>query len=300
MALDDFDNAADDLLDDELDSLGDLGDDDLLGDDLAAEPAAAPSGSGARLGAIAEDADELEPDGPEASAPTAADGAAADFDENDDLFDFDEIVQAALDETSFHPGIEDLLDDEDVASDAPPGPALRPAAAAAIPTENLLAAPSESQGGRYIWQEGGVRSRFSPTAALLALVALGNLALVGVAWRSLDTMGTAIGEVGSRLGEQPLVRAAAQPPAAGAGAPAVDAWRPVEVDDEPEGRQTLELARGDMEQAAFGRARRRLYSLLCVLDRLEPAERADIEARARLLVADCWRLEAERAKEVAR
>ncbi len=318
MALEDFESADDIARDDALDALDDelLGDEplgeDILGDDLldVDEPGAALP-----AGAQGPEDDAADLDASAESGTSAADllGDAhdldgAEFDEDDDLFDFDEIVQAALEETGFHQGIEDLLDEEDSAQEAeaelpaqpaPAAPAAAAPGAAAIPTADLLAAPSTGRSGRYVWQESGDRKGASPTVWVLVLVAACNLALVGVAWRSLGTMETAIDKVGARLSDPLLVT-----PADGSDEPRGEApattWRPPEVSTAPEGRQTLELAREDLERGAFGRARRRLYSLLAVLDRVEVSEREDVEARARLLVADSWRLEAEGPGEVAR
>ncbi len=299
MALDDFEDAADDPLE---------GLDGLLDADL--DPDAEASATAAEhddpLGF-----DELEDaDGLDASAESDLLALAADlpeFDEDDDLFDFDEIVRASLEDSGFHAGIDDLLDEEDaLAEDAPTqaSEVAEPVASSGgeVATEDLLAAPATGSSGRYVWQEGRGAARVSPTAVLLALVAICNLALVGVAWRSLGTVETAVSEVGMRLGEQVLAQASAQraAPIESAAGPAADTWRPIEVDEKPEGFQALELARDDIAQGAFARARRRLYSLLCVLDRVEPSRRTDVEARARLLVADCWRAEAERLGENAR
>lgn len=60
----------------------------------------------------------------------------------------------------------------------------------------------------------------------------------------------------------------------------------------PQRVEALDRARAALERGEFERARQTLYRLLSVADRLEPELRLDVEAQARFLVADSWRLEA--------
>ena len=68
-----------------------------------------------------------------------------------------------------------------------------------------------------------------------------------------------------------------------------------------DGTSTLGHVRHSLELGDYALARRQLYALLSIIDRLAPGRREDIEARASFLLADVDRLEAEarRAEEVA-
>lgn len=70
------------------------------------------------------------------------------------------------------------------------------------------------------------------------------------------------------------------------------ASRPV-IAPQPEGAAALTRARALLARGEHQRARETLYALLAVADRLPANERRDVEARARFLIADTWRLEAD-------
>jgi len=60
----------------------------------------------------------------------------------------------------------------------------------------------------------------------------------------------------------------------------------------PDNHPTFDLVRDDIAQGEYSRARQRLYSLLSIVDRLDPSEREAIEARANYLMAQALHLEA--------
>jgi len=61
----------------------------------------------------------------------------------------------------------------------------------------------------------------------------------------------------------------------------------------PEGFRTLEVAKQRMERGEHERARRMLYGLLSVIDRIEQPARSEVEAQAGFLIADSYRIEAQ-------
>jgi hypothetical protein len=61
----------------------------------------------------------------------------------------------------------------------------------------------------------------------------------------------------------------------------------------------LAVAAREIESREFASARRRLWRLLAVLDRIEPERRADVEARASFMLAQSWQQQARIAREAA-
>ncbi len=130
--------------------------------------------------------------------------------------------------------------------------------------------------------------RPSPLTLVAVLVAcLLNLALIGVVWRSMSGVGNALREVGDRVAHATEIAAVATPqqPSAWKGnsilAPASD-----------EAELALEMARAEIQNGEFERARARIYSLLSVIDRFEARLRGSIAARAQVLAADSYREQA--------
>jgi hypothetical protein len=201
----------------------------------------------------------------------------------DDLFQFDERAGAA-------------------ASAAPSAPATEPAPADASLramglVDDTLADGPELDGPiqRPAWGPWGRRAPLPPVVVpLLLVVAIANMALVGLTWKSLGreerpsasaehtTEGPAQGTgepethpaQGERHGE-----------ALGRGLPHLSASR-------DEAWAALDDAERTLAAGEFVAARRALYGLLTVLDRGELAERPDIEARAGFLIAESYRLQA--------
>ncbi len=64
------------------------------------------------------------------------------------------------------------------------------------------------------------------------------------------------------------------------------------VAPDPENHPAFVRALEEIKGGAYGAARQRLYALLAVIDRLDPAIREKIEARASYLIGHAWQLEA--------
>jgi hypothetical protein len=127
--------------------------------------------------------------------------------------------------------------------------------------------------------------------ALTGIAAL-NLLLLAVAVHALGSVRGMVNEVGSQVASSSQsVREQAEDIARTFD----QAARPV-VAPRAEGEAALERARELAQRGETQRARETLYALLAVADRLPAATRRDVEARARFLVADTWRLEAELAE----
>jgi hypothetical protein len=65
----------------------------------------------------------------------------------------------------------------------------------------------------------------------------------------------------------------------------------------PHEETTLLLARQEIDDGEHAQARRRLYRLLAVADRIDAGLRKDIEARAMYLVGDSYRRQADARRE---
>lgn len=131
--------------------------------------------------------------------------------------------------------------------------------------------------------------------AVLAVIALLNLGLLAFVVRALTSVQTTVVDVGNQV-VRTAESARAEPPAALvepelAAAPTVA--------EQPEGPAALERARAQFELGAWERGRQTLFALLAVIDRVPADVRGDVEARARFLLADSWRLEADAFERVA-
>ncbi len=72
------------------------------------------------------------------------------------------------------------------------------------------------------------------------------------------------------------------------------------VPPDPEQHPVFERAREEIERGDYAAARRRLYALLAVVDRLEESSRTTVEARAAFLLAQALHLEAVKRTEAER
>ncbi len=72
------------------------------------------------------------------------------------------------------------------------------------------------------------------------------------------------------------------------------------VSPDPEQHPVFERAREEIERGEYAAARRRLYALLAVVDRLEETSRTAVEARAAFLLAQAFHLEAVKLSEAER
>ena len=205
----------------------------------------------------------------------------------EDLFQFDERAGAA-------------------ASAAPSAPATEPALADASLrpmglVDDTLADGPELDGPlqRPAWGPWGRRAPLPPVVVpLLLVMAIANMVLVGLTWKSLGreerpsspaehTSGSPAQESAHGTGEPETHGAQGERhgEALGRGLPHLAASR-------DEARASLDDAERTLAAGEFVAARRELYGLLTVLDRGELAERPDIEARAGFLIAESYRLQA--------
>ena len=146
--------------------------------------------------------------------------------------------------------------------------------------------------------------RLGLAAAAALLLAL-NAALVIFLWSSLEDLRLSLAATRARASEaraadRPLAR---RPPALPPLEPASpDARPPIASEPAVELAQWAELesAARMIEDGAFGEARALLAAHLAVIDRLSGAERDAIEAQAGYLLAESFRLEADRLEEDAR
>lgn len=114
-----------------------------------------------------------------------------------------------------------------------------------------------------------------------------NLALVGVVWKSMSGVGDALRNVGENVAR-----------AQDGGEPRASAWSQItlEAPKADEGELALETAAAEIERGEYERARVRLYSLLSVLDRFDVDLRPNLAARAQVLAADSYRVQADAAE----
>lgn len=156
-----------------------------------------------------------------------------------------------------------------------------PTPSAAVPRPAAPAAPITNGWKTAVWLLIAVTS----VNALVALVALRS---TGELRRSVETVGSQVNQTASEL-----LRAAPGGSAAG-------------LAGEPPGapnaqsHPTFELALEDIQRGEFTRARRRLYALLAIVDRLDPEVREEIEARANFLLARALHMQSVQRWEVAR
>lgn len=126
-------------------------------------------------------------------------------------------------------------------------------------------------------------------AALLAAVVLANVALMAFAWRSVNATKQMVLDVASDVRD---ASADMRDESTRRSELASLASEPV-FGALPEGYRTLEIARERIARGEHARARRMLFSLLAVIDRIEPPARSEVEARAGFLIADSYRLEGD-------
>ena len=219
---------------------------------------------------------------------------------SEDLFDFDELAGASakvaaemkkdLDQALSHveAAAGDVAKAVASAPAKPAAPAPAPARVTAPPPMPPVEAPAAPASSHVL-------HRLQPTPALigmLAAVAAINLALVFVAWSSIRSVENTILDLGHEvvdtsrsLRQGALGEVSAQ-----------EATDATIFGALPEGYRTLELARQRIDRGEFARARRTLFGLLAIIDRIEPPARGDVEARAQILIADSYRVEAAQAE----
>ena len=233
------------------------------------------------------------------------------FDPDEDLFSFDEIIAVAESEDD-KIDLEELIrvlnanEEEpaaipaDIASesrgDSPESdPASSDAPTAAAPDGNEQ--PPNSQGAPQVIYAGPGQS--SPrvakaTLALLAAVIILNLSFFGVVWNSGRGVGETLDDIETRFLSRVLDIEQSLTSRAEA---ANQSTLPYVLPDSG-GSSALVRVRDVIAEGDYSEARRRCYALLAVLDRFEADEREDIEAQATFLIADAYRRESEAREEL--
>jgi hypothetical protein len=226
---------------------------------------------------------------------------------DEDLFNFDELLGATKQKEALNKELDDVLEAvesarQDVAKSVAPPPPKTVAPAAApdkTPTQPALkhvtlapaapapaAAPVALGAGAVVHQ----KLSMSPVAALmLAGIVLVNVTLMLFAWNSVQSVKQLVldvsHDVADTTNELRAESTRRNQSTALESEPVFGAL--------PEGYRTLEIAKQRMERGEHARARRMLYGLLSVADRIEQPARAEVEAQASFMIADSYRLEAD-------
>lgn len=230
---------------------------------------------------------------------------------DEDLFDFDELAAASSKvATEMKKELDEALTQVEQAkvdvaksvapTPVPSAPAAKPAAApstatpkpvatapASVPgAASAAAAPPAMAGATVVHQKLTV----SPLAgALLGGVVLANVVLMLFAWSSVNAtkqmvldaahdMRETSSDLRSESAQRSELTARNSEPVFGA---------------LPEGYRTLEIAKERISRGEFARARRMLFGLLAIIDRIDQPARGEVEAQAGFLIADSFRLEGD-------
>ncbi len=248
------------------------------------------------------------------TTPESKPAGANSIDEEDDLFNFDELSEPAIATEATPTAAQSAVKPLDVhtedamfavlgpaplpmsassasnAKHAPVGaPTVVPVQAAkpsSVAPSTSVAPPAQTANVSMV-----ATSKLSATTiAVLAGVALVNLMIVGLVWKSMSTIQTSVERIQTHVAEAtdrlpiPDVKRAELPHA-----PTI----PSALQAEPEGDETLERARLAMDRGDFEGARRTLNELLCVADRWPAKTREDVEARASFMLGDTYRMQAD-------
>lgn len=224
---------------------------------------------------------------------------AGDFDLDEDLFSFDEILDTA-EEESEKVDLDELLRVLEDTSPETPTPSAEgegegeseageeligaePATAepTAVPTEVVVAAPALS--GRFVRVGIGI----------LVGLALLNVVQIGLSWERSRDLTDALLEMESRF----LVAAGDLQQNIFHQSEAMERNRLPVVAPQTAGRSSLEHIQRQLEAGQYAEARRRLFSLLSVLDRYDAPAAAEVEGVASYLLAESWRMQAEPSGE---
>lgn len=247
--------------------------------------------------------------------PKSATPPPAETDE--DLFNFDELLGATKQKEALTKELDDVLEAVESArldvaqsvsngpAPAAPAPSAKPAAANTLPsaaqstpllkqvtpagaakTAAGALAASASNAATVVHQ----KLSMSPVAAvMLAAIVLVNVTLMLFAWNSVQSVKQLVLDVSHDVADTTNELRAES----------TRRNRSTALESEPvfgalpEGYRTLEIAKQRMERGEHARARRMLYGLLSVVDRVEQPARAEVEAQASFMIADSYRLEAD-------
>lgn len=232
------------------------------------------------------------------------------IDEEDDLFNFDELIPST---PTVAPAPAATSKHDDDAMEAVLGPApvaskpaaaepqrAKPQPAAPLPTPARPETQARPEAQATARSEPQPNVVATPTTVVttsrssgwlvgaLALIGVSNLALVGLVWRSIDRSDARPAQVAPHVVEEyPRTDERVDRE------PSTTARLPSAFDVRPEGEETLETARTAIERGDHQRARELLHGLLAVADRLPDHVRLDVEARATFLIAESFRAQAD-------
>jgi hypothetical protein len=128
---------------------------------------------------------------------------------------------------------------------------------------------------------------------LLVVMAIANLALVGLTWKALRREAPPSAPAGHAADEGHGHPSSPEGEAEGGEQHADEMPRLAHLaGTRDEAWAALDDAERTLDAGEFVAARRELYGLLTVLDRVELSERPDVEARAGFLIAESYRLQA--------
>jgi hypothetical protein len=263
---------------------------------------------------------------PAAPRPKATPPAPVETDE--DLFNFDELLGAKKQKEALNDELDAVLEAVDAAkgnvatevprpaatpaeqaaapSNAAKSSATTPAAAAAQPapatpapapaakpaSKAAAAAPVAANAAAGVPTATVIHQKLSMSplaAALLAGIVLVNVTLIVVAWTSVQSVKQLVLDV-----THDMVDTTSELRAESTRRNERTAFETEPVFGAlPEGFRTLEVAKQRMERGEHERARRMLFGLLSVIDRIEQPARSEVEAQAGFLIADSYRIEAQ-------
>jgi hypothetical protein len=143
-------------------------------------------------------------------------------------------------------------------------------------------------------RSGGTSALPPVVVPLLLVMASANLILVGLTWQSLRRPPAAapLSHASATAAPGGAEHGAAAAAADGHGG-ALPGELPRRLGSRDNAHAILADAERTLAAGEFVEARRALYALLAVLDRLELGERADVEARAGYLIAETYRRQAQ-------
>lgn len=258
---------------------------------------------------------------PAAPRPKATPPPPVETDE--DLFNFDELLGAKKQKEALNDELDAVLEAVDAAkgnvasevpraaakpADQPAAPAgaanpsaTTPVAAAAQPAPATAAKPAPKPAATATVAANAAAGAPTPTvihqrlsmsplaAALLAGIVLVNVTLIVVAWTSVQSVKQLVLDV-----THDMVDTTSELRAESTRRNERTAFETEPVFGAlPEGFRTLEVAKQRMERGEHERARRMLFGLLSVIDRIEQPARSEVEAQAGFLIADSYRIEAQ-------
>ncbi|MCZ6597369.1 MAG: hypothetical protein O7B99_07020 [Planctomycetota bacterium] len=200
---------------------------------------------------------------PIAGGPQAESAPSAATEPEDDLFGVEEMIgsgESALEEAN------ELLGEMLAEPEIPPG-----------------RQETGSGAGRVV---DAALSR--PVLAILVATTLMNMALAGLTYKNAGDMRVELLEAGAEMEQTARdVRNSMNEQRLAVS----ESFMPITPLD-PENHPVFETAEQEIASGEYADARRRLYSLLAVVDRLAPEERGEVEARAGFLLARSLRDEA--------